>query len=96
MPSSIAAELALDAHAELAECPLWDPVDRTLLWVDCTVGAIHRFDPATGADSTFAVGQLVGSVAWRRTGGLVLALRDGFSLLDPGKATPLLVAPVQH
>jgi sugar lactone lactonase YvrE len=43
---------------------------------------VHRFDPATGSDDAFRVGKPVGSAGLRRGGGLVLAVEDGFALLD--------------
>jgi sugar lactone lactonase YvrE len=79
------AELALDARAELGEGPVWDERDGLLLWVDIARNELHRFDPASGADETIDVGQPVGSVAVRDTGGYVLALQDGFgALAAPG------------
>jgi sugar lactone lactonase YvrE len=40
------------------------------------------FDPKTGQDRSVDVGQPVGVAALRERGGLVLALRDGFAVLD--------------
>lgn len=95
MPPVIAAELLVDAHAEIAEGPLWDPFEQTLLWAECLAGVVHRLDPATGADVTYEVGQLVGSVSWTRSGALVVAMRGGFALLDRGSTAPRLVAAVE-
>jgi len=96
VPLERRAELVLDARADLGEGPVWDPADDTLLWVDIDAGAVHRFSPATGAETTLDAGQPVGAVAWRRSGGLALAMRDGFGLLDPEPgATVRLVAPVE-
>lgn len=81
-PFSVAAEVVLEAHAEIGEGPVWDDETATLLWVDQPRGIVHRFDPLTGADEQFTAGQPVGAVALRASGGLVLALRDGFGLVD--------------
>lgn len=81
-PVSIAGDLVLDAHAEIGECPVWDDETATLVWVDQPRGVVHRFDPVTGIDEQLVVGQPVGAVALRKSGGLVLALRDGFGLVD--------------
>ena len=43
-------ELALEAHAALAEGPRWDARIERLIWVDIDGKALHRFDPATGED----------------------------------------------
>jgi sugar lactone lactonase YvrE len=75
-------ELALDSHAEVGEGPVWDQESQRLLWVDITRSLVHLLDPGSGADRSFDVGQHVGAAAFRAQGGLVLALRDGFGLLD--------------
>jgi sugar lactone lactonase YvrE len=84
-------ELVLDAHAELGEAPCWDADARRLLWVDITAGLVHRFDPSTGADEMFDVGQPVGAAVPIASGGAMVAARDGFSMLD---LTTGAIAPV--
>ena len=59
------AELVLDARADLGEAPLWDARSSELLSVDIMAGLFHRFEPATGADTTLVVGQPVGAVVPR-------------------------------
>lgn len=76
------AELILDAKADLAEGPFWHPREAALYWVNIEAGEVHRFDPASGEDEVFDVGQPVGAAAPRARGGLILALRDGFGFLD--------------
>jgi sugar lactone lactonase YvrE len=76
------AELVLDLHAGLGESPAWDAAAGELVWVDIMAGVVHRFDPARGLDRSFAVGQPVGAAVPRRGGGVVLALRDGFAVVD--------------
>lgn len=87
------ADVALRAHATRGEGPLWDDGAQRLLWVDIDCHAVHGFDPATGADDEVDVGQPVGAVALRGCGGLVLALRDGFAILEEGRST--MVAAVE-
>jgi sugar lactone lactonase YvrE len=94
--ASVAVELVLDTRAELGEGPVWDDRTGVLAWVDILVGHVHRYDPATGADAVTDVGQPVGAVGLREHGGLVLAVRDGFALLDEGGATPRLLAAVER
>lgn len=69
------------APATLAESPVWDPGRQSLLWVDITGGQVHRYEPATGADTATSVGVPVGAVAVRRGGGLILAAGRGFAFL---------------
>src|SRR6476620_1699083 len=56
-------ELALEAHAALAEGPRWDARIERLLWVDIDGKALHRFDPATGEDEATPLPAKVGAVA---------------------------------
>jgi sugar lactone lactonase YvrE len=76
-------ELVLDARADLAEGPSWDTQGRRLIWVDITPGVVHRFDPTTGHDEGFEIGQPVGAAVPTTGGRLLLAVSDGFSFLNP-------------
>ena len=74
-------EVVVHAHPKHGEGPVW--VDGKLYWVDIAGCAVHCYDPATGEDTATDVGQAVGALVPRASGGLVLALRDGFAHL-PG------------
>jgi sugar lactone lactonase YvrE len=87
------AELVLDANANLGEGPLWDDRTGELLWVDIMAAMVHRFDPASGVDRAFDVGQPVGAVVPRAAGGYAFALRDGFAVGDAGGVT--VIAPIE-
>ena len=76
-------ELLVDAHAQVGEGPCWDTRENVLWWVDITGNLVHRYDPATGTDTTIDVGQAVGAVVPRASGGLALAVEEGFAVLDP-------------
>jgi sugar lactone lactonase YvrE len=88
-------EVALDARAELAESPWWDTERAELLWVDIPKGEIHHFDPASGIDLSINVGQPVGTVVGRQSGGVVCAVRDGIGYADLETGAFELVAPVE-
>jgi sugar lactone lactonase YvrE len=77
--------------ATLGEGPRWDGSSGSLYWVDITAGRVHRLD-GDGAFGSWDVGQPVGAVVVRSSGGLVLAARDGFLTLDPatGAVAPLV------
>lgn len=77
------AELVLDAHAELAEGPLWDVDRQVLWWVDINAGRVHRFDPATGSDGVIEIGRPVGCLVLREDGALVVAAPEALLSLDP-------------
>jgi sugar lactone lactonase YvrE len=77
--------------ASLGEGPCWDAASGSLYWVDIEVGRVLRLDGG-GAFRGWDVGQAVGAVVVRSSGGLVLAARDGFLTLDPetGAVAPLV------
>lgn len=94
-PRELRAEPVSDPGADHGEGPLWHPRDRRLDWVDITAGRLHRFDPATGVDETIEIGSRLGCFAPRTNGGYVLAVEDGFALLEPGGDISSTIA-VQH
>jgi len=96
MPASPRPDIAFDGHATLGEGPVWDDEHQRLVWVDILPGLVHRFDPDTGGDHVFRAGKPVGSAALRHGGGLVLAVEDGFALLDPRWRRLDQVAVVEH
>src|SRR5438874_1154702 len=75
-------ELAYDAKAELGEGALWDAAAARLLFVDIMRGRVHEFDPASGSDRIFEVGEPVGALTPSNRGDLVLATKSGFRRLD--------------
>lgn len=78
--------------ASLAEGPVWSAREKKLYWVDILQPSVNRFDPATGANETCAMPHLVGAVAERRKGGLVVVTQAGLEALDfsTGALTPLV------
>jgi sugar lactone lactonase YvrE len=78
-------ELVLDAQATLGEGAIWHARERRLYWVDITAGRVHAFDPSTGSDRCWELGQPVGTVVPRARGGLMVALHHGFAAYDPDK-----------
>ena len=84
-------ELVLDAHAELAEGPVWLAPTGELLWVDIEPGNVHWFDPRTGADRVQHVGDPVGAAVPDRDGGIVLALPRRISRLAAGAQEPEVI-----
>jgi sugar lactone lactonase YvrE len=57
--------------------------------------AVHVYDPRSGRDRAIDVGQPVGAAVLREGGGLALALRDGFGLLDADLGDLRMVAAVE-
>ncbi|HSV86759.1 MAG TPA: SMP-30/gluconolactonase/LRE family protein [Levilinea sp.] len=76
-------ELVLIVKDELGEGPLWHPGEQALYWTDIEGRRYHRLDPASGAHEVIPVGERVGALGFRQSGGLVLATDHGFALFDP-------------
>lgn len=76
----------------VGEGPVWSAGEQALYFVDIMAPSVERFDPLTGDHHRWVVPDLIGSCALRAAGGgAVLALRNGFWLLDfaSGVSTPL-------
>ena len=88
------AELVLDARAVLGEGPVWDFRRQRLWWVDIEGQELHVFDPLAGEDRAIPVGQPVSAVVMRaaRSGGLMLAVKEGFAIFDVGTERLTLIA----
>jgi sugar lactone lactonase YvrE len=92
----LTAELVLDAHAALGEGPVWDADAGVLWWVDIEGKQIHRFDPATRANTSIPTPSHVGAIALRARGGLLAALVDGVYAVDPENGTLALFAELDE
>lgn len=82
----------LEARARLGEGPMWDSTKKLLYWIDIFNHRVHQFDPATGKDSFFDVGDVVGAIATAGTDRLIIALRHHLAFLNTktGEVTPIL------
>lgn len=76
-------------RAQWGEGPIWTG-DR-LVYVDIEKHKVISFDPASGEEQSWDVGERVGTVVPRAEGGFVIAGDNGFSFLDPktGEVTPI-------
>ncbi|XEC92641.1 SMP-30/gluconolactonase/LRE family protein [Paenibacillus tarimensis] len=75
---SKAASLVHDTFAELGEGPSWDERNQVLYWVDITGKKLHMYNPQAKENKTVDTGKYIGAVVPRRSGGVVMALQDGF------------------
>ena len=75
-------ELLVDAHALVGEGPIWDAAQGVLYWVDILSSMLYVYDPATRENRAYVVGQHVGTVVPRASGGLMVAVYDGFAAFD--------------
>ncbi len=85
-PRTMAAprpELVLDAKADIGEAPVWCVRSQTLFWIDINVGALHQFNPSTGKDTAWDMGEPIGFVALTQSSEVVVALSSGLYSFDP-------------
>ena len=79
MGDGLRADRALEVGAVLGEGPVWDDRSSSLLFVDIKGERVHRYEPETGAHTSFPTGAPVGAVVLGQDGGLLLALLDHFA-----------------
>jgi len=90
-------KVLVDIRALVGEGALWDEKAQVLYWVDILSNALYVYNPATGENRHYDVGQHVGTVVLRESGGVMLALANGFASYDlaSGKLT-ILSDPEAH
>ena len=82
--------------ATLGEGPCWHASEQVLYWIDIYGKSLHRFDPDEGVDQQWDMGQMIGTVAPRAGGGLIVALENGFGFFDPTAGKLELLDPVDE
>jgi sugar lactone lactonase YvrE len=92
---STEVEVVVEGRDEVGEGPVWLGSEQQLVWVDITRDLVHRLDPATNQTESIDVGQPVGAVAPRVTGGLVAAVQDGFGFIDATTGSLEIIAEVE-
>lgn len=96
MTMTTTPDIAVDAHAQLGEGPVWDDRAGLLYWLDIRGARLHLHDPAGAADRTVELGVQAGALVLTEAGGLLLAVPDGFAELDPAGGKLRQVAEVRH
>jgi sugar lactone lactonase YvrE len=89
-------ELILDEKCSLGECPVWDSRQKRIFWIDILSGMIHYYCQDKNEYKVFGLGQVLGSIALRKTGGLVAAIRGGFATIDVQKETTWMIRQVEY
>lgn len=82
----------LAARSRLGEGPVWDSTKGLLYWVDIYNHRVNQFDPTTGQNLFFDVGDVVGSIAIAGQDRLIMAQRHGLAFLhlQTGEITPII------
>ena len=76
------ADPIVEQGARHGEGSLWHAQTQRLFWVDIAGQTVFVFDPASGENRAINVGTDVGTVVPRASGGVMLAVKDGFAALD--------------
>jgi sugar lactone lactonase YvrE len=71
-------EVAGGAPCQLGESPFWHPREQRLYWIDITGKQLHRIDAQGGERESWDLPMEACSMAPAASGGLVVALADGF------------------
>ena len=92
------APVRIGDHTDsLGESPLWHEGEQALYWIDIRRPAIRRLDHASGRVETWALPDLVGSIAFASDRRLLVAMADTVSLFDPSTQAlePIARLPVR-
>jgi len=90
-------EVVTNHSCLLGEGPIWDQRNKRILWLDILNGEIHQFSSIQQKHQVMKVGQSVGAVALRTSGGLIAALQHGFAAIDlENEAIHMISDPESH
>jgi sugar lactone lactonase YvrE len=67
----------------LGEGPLWNAQEKALYWVDIEGKTINRYWPATGDQEKLEMDFAACALAFRESGGMVLATSEGYAFWSP-------------
>jgi len=97
--SHTSVQNVLAARARLGECPLWDATLQQLYWVDVYNHRVHQFNPATGQDRYFDIGDDIGDVVsaivLAGSNRLLMALSDRLAFLNTETGKMTLLYPME-
>lgn len=78
-----AIECVLPWNADVGESPVWHPGEQRLYWIDIQGKQIHRFNPVTCNNESFALPEIVTCIQLRAQKGVILTLKKNFAFFDP-------------
>ena len=90
------ATIVSPTRDRLGESPVWDTRDQCLYWVDSKGPLVRRLHLESGTRAEWIVPSDVGSIALTESGRLLMALEDGFYLLDTVTGATRKVTSVTH
>ncbi|MGB3420452.1 SMP-30/gluconolactonase/LRE family protein [Dolichospermum sp. FACHB-1091] len=82
----------LSARSRLGEGPVWDFSNSLLYWVDIYNHRVNQFNPTTGQNLFFDVGDVAASIAIAGHDKLIMAQRNGLAFLhiQTGEVSPII------
>jgi sugar lactone lactonase YvrE len=86
----------LKIGAELGEHPLWSAAENCLYWLDIDRATINRFDPASGENEAWPLPGQPGCFMFREDGTAVIAIQDGFYIMDFATGDIRMAMPAAH
>jgi sugar lactone lactonase YvrE len=86
-------DVVLRARALNGECPTWSADEGVLYWCDTFGQLLHRYDPRTGEDESWAMPATTGSFALGSGDRMLVALRTGLFRFDRRTARLASFAP---
>jgi sugar lactone lactonase YvrE len=75
-------EVVVKSNDLLGEGPVWSNLESALYWVDIERKLLQRWDSISKEQRIWKVYSNIGSFALQRSGGAVVALREGFFMLN--------------
>lgn len=82
--------------ATLGEGPCWHSEEQVLYWIDIYGKKLHRYHPEQKTNDTWDMPGMIGTVAPRASGGLIVALENGFAFFDPTSGAIEQLDPVDE
>jgi len=86
-------EHVLACQNQLGEGPRWHPGEGCLYWVDIESHQIHRYHPQSEDHTYWTLDTPIGCLAFRESGGFVLATGAGFQFWRPGRPLEPIADP---
>lgn len=96
MSASIRIEKVGGTRDLLGESPVWDTRQQALFWIDSRQRRVRCVNPTTGQQREWQLPQDIGSIALVDEQRLLVALEEGFHILDLASGQLSLLARVVH
>jgi sugar lactone lactonase YvrE len=92
---ALKVEIAVEIGAQLGEGAYWDPAKKVLYWVDIESKRLYIFEPRTRENRSFEIGEKIGTVVPKKSGGLVLALENSLAEFFPETGALKTLMPLE-